>query len=260
MTDVKPDYYGAWVSSDAYRSERADKAEVVLRLCREALEDATHIGDVGCGTGLVKRALEDALQKPIVGFEIDVSFVEVSDRVVAADACRLPVPDASFDVLILNHLYEHVQDQAGLFREAWRVLRPGGLAYVAAGSRRAVLEPHYRLPFLSWLPRRLADRYVRWTGRGNGYGDIRFLTYTELERLMSVPGFRVRDITERALKELLGEDRGSGWRPAWALMSRSPRSLRRRLLQAASPQWFFTLTRPTTAEAGQEAVRGRGAA
>jgi SAM-dependent methyltransferase len=185
VSAVKPDYYAAWVSSDAYRAERAHKAEVILHLCRAVLERATRIGDVGCGTGLVKEALEAALGKPIVGFEIDVSFVEVGERVVAADACRLPISDGGFDVLILNHLYEHVRDQAGLFREAWRVLRPGGVAYVAAGSRRAVLEPHYQLPFLSWLPRGLADRYVRWTGRGKEYRDIRFLTYAKLERLMA---------------------------------------------------------------------------
>lgn len=260
MTGVRPDYYGAWVSSDAYRAERAEKAQVILHLCREALEAATHIGDAGCGTGLVKRALEGALQKPIIGFEIDVSFVEVADRVVAADACRLPVPDASFDVLILNHLYEHVRDQPALFREAWRVLKPGGVVYVSAGSRRAVLEPHYRLPFLSWLPRWLADRYVRWTGRGTEYKDIRFLTYAKLERLMRAPGFRLRDITERALYELLGDERGPGWRPVWALISRLPGALRRRLLKSASPQWFFTLVKPTASERGGQAGEGRGVA
>lgn len=252
MTGAAEDRYERWVRSRAYRAERASKAEVILHLCRDRLAAAGRIGDLGAGTGLIKKTLEAQIGKPIVGFELDTSFVEARERMVVADACRLPVPDGAFDFLVLNHLYEHVRDQARLFEEAWRALRPGGAAYVSAGSRRAVLEPHYRLPFLSWLPRGTADRYVRWTGRGAGYGEIRFLDYRPLRRLMEAPGFRVRDLTERALSELLGEGRGAGWRPAWAVLARLPASLRRPLLHAASPQWFFLL------EKDREGGKGRG--
>lgn len=32
-----------------------------------------------------------------------------------------------------------------------------------------MIEPHYRLPFLSWLPRKAADRYVSLSGRADEY-------------------------------------------------------------------------------------------
>ncbi len=38
---------------------------------------------------------------------------------------------------------------------------PGGLLYLGIGHRWQVVEPHHRLPFLSWLPRGAADRYMR---------------------------------------------------------------------------------------------------
>ena len=235
------DYYARRVASPEYRASRADRAKVILHLLRDEFRAARRIADVGTGTGIMKSALEVASDKPITGFELDVAFVVDRERVVGADAVRLPVRDGTFDLVILNHIYEHVGDQPGLFREAWRVLRDGGTAYVSAGNRYAVIEPHYRLPFLSWLPRGAADRYLRATRRGSGYEGVAFLTYGRLTAIMRAPGFEVRDITARALEELLGPDRGAAWMPAWAALERLPRAMRESVLRAASPQWFFLL-------------------
>ena len=51
---------------------------------------------------------------------------------LAADACRLPLRDASFDVVVLSALLEHLVDPRLGVAEARRVLRPGGriVAYV----------------------------------------------------------------------------------------------------------------------------------
>lgn len=242
-----PDFYERFVRSERYRAERARKAEVILSLCGERLRQATRPADLGSGTGLIKRALEDELNKYIYGFELDVSFIACSRGTAAADVCRLPLAEESLDFLLLNHLYEHVEDQGALFREAYRVLEAGGGAYVSAGNVLAVMEPHYRLPFLSWLPGSLADAYLRIAGRGRAYEGIRFRTYGRLREAMRGAGFRVHDVTERALDTLLGRGHGGRWRPAWMLLRRLPRGARRRLLQGLSPQWFFLLEKPENA-------------
>ena len=43
------------------------------------------------------------------------------------DLCALTFSDASFDLVLCNELFEHVQDLELAFREIARVLRPGGL-------------------------------------------------------------------------------------------------------------------------------------
>lgn len=243
------DYYARRVASPEYRASRRDRAKVVLHLVGKRVSRAEAIGDIGSGTGIMKTALEVTSGKSIYGFELDVQFIIDRSRMIGADACRLPVADGAFDLVLLNHIYEHVGDQAGLFREAWRVLAPGGAAYVSAGSKLAVIEPHYRLPFLSWLPRRAADGYLRASGRGESYEGVRFMTYRGLLDLMTGPGFEVHDITERALRELLGPDRGAVWRPVWALLRRLPAGLRAGVLRGGSPQWFFLLTKPENGSA-----------
>ena len=44
-----------------------------------------------------------------------------------ADACRLPFPDESFDRLLCIEAMFHFASRRGFFREAARLLRPGGL-------------------------------------------------------------------------------------------------------------------------------------
>lgn len=252
------DAYARYLRSERYRSERTEKAEVILALCGKRLAEAGRSADLGSGTGLVKKTLEEKLSKYIYGFELDSSFMVWSRGTAAADVCRLPVAAGTFDFLLLNHLYEHVEDQPALFREAYRALRPGGGAYVSAGNVLAVMEPHYRLPFLSWLPRPAADAYLRLTGRGRAYEGVRFRTYGSLRSMMEGAGFRVRDLTEGALRALLGPERGRGWMPAWRLLRRLPGALRRRLLRGLSPQWFFLLEKPPAGAAAAGARNGEG--
>ncbi len=51
----------------------------------------------------------------------------------SGDPDRLPAEDESFDIVILNGVLSRVDDgrRAGVLREMRRVLRPGGLAYIA---------------------------------------------------------------------------------------------------------------------------------
>lgn len=238
------DRYDAWVGSEAYRRERTEKARVIHHLCGAELAAADHVLDLGAGTGIIKNELESMTGRRIVGIEMDASFIERPDGMLVGDATRLPVADDSVDFALMNHLYEHVGDQAGLFHELERVLTPGGGAYVAAGNRLAVVEPHYRLPFLSWLPRRLADAYLRATGRGESYRGIRFLTRGRLERHIRAAGLRVEDRTRRALDELTAETWGAGWARVWRAASALPGLLVDPLLHHLSPQWFLVARKP----------------
>lgn len=253
---MKGDRYRGWVESEAYRRERVEKARVIHRLCRRELEASDRIVDLGAGTGIVKKTLEDITGKYISGIEMDISFVEEREGMAAGDATRLPLRAASVDFALMNHLYEHVRDQAGLFYELSRVLAPGGAAYVSAGNRLAIMEPHYRLPFLSWLPRPLADAYLRASGRGESYRGIRFLTRGPLERRIRAAGLRLEDRTRRALDELTAETWGQGWARAWRALSAMPDPLVDAALRHLSPQWFLIVRKPRDPESEDRPGRG----
>jgi len=187
---------------------RARKAQAALAVLRDIFGSRLENLDllnVGASSGGMDAVLADAFAN-VVGIDIDENAIEFAQknhvrgnlRFLVADALNIPYPPCTFDVVMCSQIYEHVPDQTRLFAEIHRVLRPGGVCYFAATNRFVLIEPHYRLWFLSWLPYALADRYLRMLGRADRYYE-RMHALPELRRLTS--SFRVDDYTERMLAD-----------------------------------------------------------
>ena len=87
-------------------------------------------------------------------------------------------------------------DPKKLFSEIYRVLKPYGVCYLAAINSWWPIEPHYKLPFLSWLPKKWADVYVNVTGKAERYYESP-LDFWSLRKL--VDKFRVHDYTAKII-------------------------------------------------------------
>lgn len=72
----------------------------------------------------------------------------------------LPFKDNYFDIVISNQIIEHIKDKNNHINEIYRVLKKDGVCYLATPNKYYFLEPHYRLPFLSILPRKFANIYL----------------------------------------------------------------------------------------------------
>ncbi len=94
---------------------------------------------------------------------------------------RLPFKDGAFDVAISNHVLEHVPNQRMHIAEIHRVLKRGGVFYLATPNRWWWKDPHYQIPFITWLPRSLSQAlFQRFKGKG---WDIYSLSYSKIKRL-----------------------------------------------------------------------------
>lgn len=161
--------------------------------------------DVGASTGLIDHYLASHFRH-VTGIDIDASAVQHAQRSFSrdnlafeqGDAMALRFPDASIDVVVCSQVYEHVPDAGRMLEEIFRVLRPGGVCYFAAGNRFAVDEHHYSLPFLSAIPRPLAHLYVRIAGKADYYYEKHFSVWT-LRRLVN--RFELVDYTVRVIDE-----------------------------------------------------------
>lgn len=140
----------------------------------------------------------------------EVDAVDVHDNRLITDGYRyqqvrdtqLPFPDQSFDVVLTNHVIEHVGDeqaQRAHLAELHRVLRPDGAGYLAVPNRWMLVEPHYKLAFLSWLPHAWRTPYLRIVHKGEIY-DCEPLQMTQLEALLTEAGFQHRNLCIDALR------------------------------------------------------------
>jgi len=84
---------------------------------------------------------------------------------VRGDACALPFPDSSFDIVHSNAVIEHVggrELQATFVREALRV---GRRVFLTTPNRWFPVEVHTKLPLVHWLPDRAAGRVYDLVGK-----------------------------------------------------------------------------------------------
>ena len=130
--------------------------------------------DVGPGPGGNAAVLRD-LGWQVTGVELThTGALLCASRgvpVVRGDATRLPVANASVDLVMSTDVWEHVEDHEAVARESFRVLRPGGRLLVA-------------------VP---ADM-VLWSGHDVALGHVRRYERQELLGLVEAQGFVVHDI------------------------------------------------------------------
>ncbi len=113
------------------------RAELLERLQALQLQPRRVI-DVGCGTGHGARALKRLYPKAeVLAIDLALPMLQQARRQIgwfrpftriAADAARLPVADASVDLLFSNLCIQWCDDLRATFVEWARVLRPGGMA------------------------------------------------------------------------------------------------------------------------------------
>lgn len=192
------------------RSTREKKAIKISKLLPpEHLSAGAQLLEIGTGSGWIGQYFASR--------GLQVSAVDIRDeRQVAAGVdfrlvqdTTLPFPDDCFDVVLSNHVLEHVGPIAAQIlhlHEIARVLAPGGIAYLASPSRWMLVEPHFRLAFLSWLPAPLRSTYVRLRRRGAWY-DCNPLSLGQIRALIAHSGLHAEDITLPAARAFYRDER-----------------------------------------------------
>ena len=95
--------------------------------------------DIGCGFGRLAQSLPSGLAW--TGIDSSPTMLAEAPRpVVRADAVRLPFASGAFDAAAAMYMLYHLEEPLGAIREAYRVLRPGGVFAASAPSRRDAPE------------------------------------------------------------------------------------------------------------------------
>lgn len=137
----------------------ASGREQTFRRCVRFVETYSPKGkilDVGCAAGFFVKAASDA-GWDAMGVEpcrwlADYGINRLGTKIVPSTLAAAELEDASFDVVTMWDVLEHVSDPPGELREVFRILRPGGLLVVNfpdVGTWQAKLTGKYWWFFLS---------------------------------------------------------------------------------------------------------------
>lgn len=178
------------------RVAKARKIERILtELGKQPLAGKSLL-DIGTGSGEIAAYFSRLA---------DVTSIDLEDRRTVTECFKfqlvrgeeLPFPDSSFDIIISNHVIEHVLSPEKHISEMARILRQDGCLYLATPNRLWPWEVHYRLPLLHYFPQRFFHWLLRASGRYRE--NVCLLTLGQLHRMLA-PYFTVDICSDRVCR------------------------------------------------------------
>lgn len=162
-------------------------------------DDEMRILDLPCGRGFYLNMFHHVSKCELVGADLDWNVVKTARQVLGhlanihihhASIYSMPYPRDVFDAVILSEILEHIDNDARGLKEAYRVLKPGGVL--------AVTVPNANYPFW-WDPinkvmEGLFNRHIqRGPLAGIWANHVRLYTPGELRAAVEEAGFVVEE-------------------------------------------------------------------
>jgi SAM-dependent methyltransferase len=152
------------------------KNNILLHLIERIAKPGARVADIGCGTGGLLAQL--ATKYDAIGVEMDAT---------ARDACArrglrvleghlpdaIPLPDASFDLVVSSEVVEHVEDDRGAVARLASLLAPGGTLVITVPAHQWMWSEH---DVANHHFRRYTRAQVRGLIEGTGL-EVSLLTY-----------------------------------------------------------------------------------
>ena len=151
-------------STNQNRRTKAEKIKIILdEHLKTSPDPRLLVLDIGTGNGEIAHYLSYSFCVISVDINDHRSITDNFSFLIANEA--LPFTANTFDIVISNHVIEHVKNPKWHVAEIHRVLKPQGWFYLATPNRLWPWEVHYRLPLAHYLPHKAFHWLMQKTGK-----------------------------------------------------------------------------------------------
>jgi SAM-dependent methyltransferase len=188
-----------------YQTMTGPRGAMYEPMARQMVQEydlSTGVGvEIGGSAGAFAMALAEKTQMTVYNVDIDVWAIRLcgvlvdeaglTGRVipVEGDALDMPLREGIADFVYSRAVIPFVDDKVQFMREVYRILKPGGVAYVGHGGFGTLLDPEIRQRLVEQRLRRWAEGNVPegWDGPAEGMVGLAQEAGIERCRLITEP-------------------------------------------------------------------------
>jgi len=196
---------------------RVDRAHRRLVMIHEAIDlgAGKRVLEIGCGAGYEVWFLAHHFGAEAFGVDVveRKAWATLSDDAVHYECADItqknPFPPDTFDRVISFSVWEHVHHPYKALEETFKMMKPGGLAWISANLYRSQVGSHlYRDLYFPWPHLLFTDDVIKEfyrrrgeTERGSSW--VNKLTWDQYERSFNQVGFKIKMLrfSEREIDE-----------------------------------------------------------
>jgi ubiquinone/menaquinone biosynthesis C-methylase UbiE len=205
-TGVSPARYDIGSSATPEFLERRDQLHFDQLTSKVSLSPGLRILDVGCGFGGFVKLCRDKGYEAF-GTDIDKDKLRIASMLYPnlpaewlkfGNAREIPFESETFDLVTLFFVLEHIQCLDDMVAEIYRVLKPGGKAYIICPNYCVPYEAHYAV-ICPTFSKTLSKIWVRILGRDPGF--LNFVNFavrsSVMAKIFNEKGFTFEDLGVR---------------------------------------------------------------
>jgi len=156
--------------------------------------------DVGFGSGGIAIAFNHAGAE-MYGVDVEPELKDIANRNVLANGAvanlktyegkRLPYDDNYFDYIVCFSVVEHMSYPQEVLNEMLRVLKVGGRVLLTLPNKYYPKETHTLAYFVSYMPRKLANPYLKLLKRSPlEHDNLHFYSYFDILKMLKKTNYK----------------------------------------------------------------------
>ncbi len=218
----------AWLDKDHPNYERWKRAREISEERGKFVESVLSkvitltglcILDLGSGEGGTAKILSE--KNEVISFDISKERLQQQDKdlyqKIIGNSEHLPFSPASFDVIIMQDVIEHLQSKRKIINALHTLLKKNGIIHLSTPNKFSIFnliaDPHWGVPFISLLKRESIRKFFLRTFRKSEATRKDIAELSSLKNLLSLfeDLFEVRLFTSHSVKELFNGNKGIVW-------------------------------------------------